>query len=120
MDRRELLPNVREEDVEDLKAKWDTWPEIKDSSQCRTFQPKENRPIYDEVTYPAHYAGNGKITCKDAFASMMYPLEGIITPKIGYWLGCTFKYIWRAFLKGDPETDLRKAKQCINEMLKLT
>lgn len=74
---------------------------------------------YDEITYPAHYAGNNKITCKDAFNSMMYPLEGVITPKVGYWLGCAFKYLWRAFLKGDPEKDLKKCKQCINEMLNL-
>lgn len=74
---------------------------------------------YDEITYPAHYAGNNKITCKDALNSMMYPLEAAITPKVGYWLGCAFKYLWRAFLKGDPEKDLKKCKQCINEMLNL-
>lgn len=74
---------------------------------------------YDDITYPAHYAGNNKITCKDAFNSMMYPLEGVITPKVGYWLGCAFTYLWRAFLKGNPEKDLKKCKQCINEMLNL-
>ena len=74
---------------------------------------------YDDVTYPLHYAGNNKITCKDALNSMMYPLEAAITPKVGYWLGCAFKYLWRAFLKGDPEKDLKKCKQCIDEMLNL-
>lgn len=74
---------------------------------------------YDDITYPLHYAGDNKITCKDALNSMMSPLEAVITPKIGYWLGCAFKYLWRAFLKGDPEKDLKKCKQCINEMLNL-
>lgn len=74
---------------------------------------------YDDITYPLHYAGNNKITCKDALNSMMYPLEAAITPKLGYWLGCAFKYLWRAFVKGNPKKDLKKCKQCINEMLNL-
>lgn len=85
----------------------------------QTDEDKEDHFTYDDVTYPAHYAGNNKITCKDALDSMMYPLEAAITPKVGYWLGCAFKYLWRAFLKGDPEKDLKKCKQCINEMLNL-
>lgn len=79
----------------------------------------EDHFTYDDITYPHHYAGNNKITCKDALNSMMCPLEAVITPKIGYWLGCAFKYLWRAFLKGDPKKDLKKCKQCINEMLNL-
>lgn len=79
----------------------------------------EDHFTYNDITYPLHYAGNNKITCKDALNSMMYPLEAAITPKIGYWLGCAFKYLWRAFLKGDPKKDLLKCKQCINEMLNL-
>lgn len=83
------------------------------------IEDNQDHFTYDEITYPAHYAGNNKITCKDALNSMMYPLEAAITPKVGYWLGCAFKYLWRAFLKGDPEKDLKKCKQCINEMLNL-
>ena len=79
----------------------------------------EDHFTYDDITYPVHYAGNNKITCKDALNSMMCPLEAVITPKIVYWLGCAFKYLWRAFLKGDPKKDLMKCKQCINEMLNL-
>lgn len=95
-----------------------------DHEQTPTCEVKEEKATedhftYDEITYPAHYAGNNKITCKDALNSMMYPLEAAITPKVGYWLGCAFKYLWRAFLKGDPEKDLKKCKQCINEMLNL-
>lgn len=88
---------------------------------CKIEEEKdaEDRFTYDDVTYPLHYAGNNKITCKDALNSMMYPLEAVITPKLGYWLGCAFKYLWRAFLKGHPEKDLKKCKQCIDEVLNL-
>lgn len=95
--------------------------EANSNSTCEDKEEKETEDhfTYDDITYPLHYAGNNKITCKDALNSMMYPLEAAITPKIGYWLGCAFKYMWRAFLKGDPEKDLKKCKQCINEMLNL-
>lgn len=92
-------------------------PMIVEESQ--PVKDTSDHSAYDDITYPAHYAGNNKITCKDAFNSMMYPLEGVITPKVGYWLGCAFTYLWRAFLKGNPEKDLKKCKQCINEMLNL-
>lgn len=85
----------------------------------KEVEETEDHFVYDDVTYPIHYAGNNKITCKDALNSMMCPLETVITPKIGYWLGCAFKYLWRAFLKGDPKKDLKKCKQCIDEMLNL-
>lgn len=90
-----------------------------ESSAEQINKDSQEHFTYDDITYPLHYAGNNKITCKDALNSMMYPLEAAITPKIGYWLGCAFKYLWRAFLKGDPEKDLKKCKQCINEMLNL-
>ena len=95
--------------------------EAKSDQTCEIKEEKdtEDHFTYDDVTYPIYYAGNNKITCKDALNSMMYPLEAVITPKIGYWLGCAFKYLWRAFLKGDPKKDLKKCKQCINEMLNL-
>lgn len=96
----------------------------KEANSDPTCESKEDKDTedhftYDDITYPIHYAGNNKITCKDALNSMMCPLEAVITPKIGYWLGCAFKYLWRAFLKGDPKKDLMKCKQCINEMLNL-
>lgn len=83
------------------------------------IEETEDHFTYDDITYPLHYAGNNKITCKDALNSMMCPLEAVITPKIGYWLGCAFKYLWRAFFKGDPKKDLLKCKQCIDEVLNL-
>ncbi len=85
----------------------------------QTTEDNQDHFTYDDITYPLHYAGNNKITCKDALNSMMYPLEAVVTPKIGYWLGCAFKYLWRAFLKGDPKKDLMKCKQCIDEVLNL-
>lgn len=95
--------------------------EANNNPTCEIEEEKdtEDHLIYDDIAYPVHYAGNNKITCKDALNSMMCPLEATITPKIGYWLGCAFKYLWRAFLKGDPKKDLMKCKQCINEMLNL-
>lgn len=90
-----------------------------ETEENQSVEDTSDHFTYDDITYPAHYAGNNKITCKDAFNSMMYPLEGVITPKVGYWLGCAFTYLWRAFLKGNPEKDLKKCKQCINEMLNL-
>jgi hypothetical protein len=95
--------------------------EVNGYPTCDIKEEKETEDhfTYDDVTYPIHYAGNNKITCKDALNSMMCPLEAAITPKIGYWLGCAFKYLWRAFLKGDPKKDLMKCKQCIDEVLNL-
>lgn len=90
-----------------------------DVEKHQLVEETEDHFTYDDITYPLHYAGNNKITCKDALHSMMYPLCGIITPEVGYWLGYAFKYLWRAFIKGDPEKDLKKCKQCINEMLNL-
>lgn len=95
--------------------------EANSDTTCNIKKEKETEDhfTYDDITYPIHYAGNNKITCKDALNSMMCPLEAAITPKIGYWLGCAFKYLWRAFLKGDPKKDLLKCKQCIDEVLNL-
>lgn len=95
--------------------------EAKSDPTCEVKEEKETEDYftYDDIANPLHYAGDRKITCKDALNSMMSPLEAVITPNIGYWLGCAFKYLWRAFLKGDPKKDLKKCKQCINEMLNL-
>ena len=92
---------------------------IKPAENIKLKEETKDHFTYDDITYPLHYAGDNKITCKDALNSMMSPLEAVITPKIGYWLGCAFKYLWRAFLKGDPKKDLLKCKQCIDEVLNL-
>lgn len=114
MDRREVLPDVREETVEDLKAKWEQWPETRTAKATNEFLDTK---IFNDIDFPRHYAGNGDITCKDALKSMMSPLT--ISPNLAYWYGCAFKYLWRVFLKGDPVKDLMKARQCIDEMLDL-
>jgi hypothetical protein len=95
--------------------------EANNDPTCDIKKEKETEDhfTYDDITYPIHYAGNNRITCKDALNSMMSPLQAIITPRLGYWLGCAFKYLWRAFLKGDPKKDLLKCKQCIDEVLNL-
>ena len=92
---------------------------IKPAENIKLKEETKDHFTYDGITYPLHYAGDNKITCKDALNSMMCPLEAVVTPKIGYWLGCAFKYLWRAFLKGDPKKDLLKCKQCIDEVLNL-
>ena len=96
-----------------------TTENIKPDENIKLKEETKDHFTYDDITYPIHYAGNNKVTCKDALNSMMCPLEAVVTPKIGYWLGCAFKYLWRAFLKGDPKKDLMKCKQCIDEVLNL-
>ena len=65
-------------------------------------------------TFPPHYMGDGRITCKDAMYSMMrnFHHRGVT----GYWWGCAFKYIWRWPYKGVRE-DLEKAKACIDYLI---
>ena len=73
----------------------------------------------DPVHAPAHYAGDGKIECKAALASMMagYDLAAVCS-NVAYWCGCAFKYLWRRPLKNNRE-DLRKARECIDIALSL-
>lgn len=52
----------------------------------------------DEINSPAHYAG--KYECIDIIEYL----------GLGYRLGNTLKYIWRAGKKGHALTDLRKAR----------
>ena len=68
----------------------------------------------DPVKNPAHYSGDGKITCKHAMRSMMYDAE--VTPSQAYWWGCAFKYLWRWPWKCGVE-DLRKCRESIDIML---
>lgn len=59
--------------------------EVNSDPTCEIKEEKdtEDHFTYDDITYPIHYAGNNKITCKDALNSMMCPLEAVITPKSG-------------------------------------
>ena len=70
--------------------------------------------MYDNVSNPRHYAGNGDISCMDALESMLDPAN--VTPIQAYWWGCTFKYLWRWPNKNHLE-DLKKARQCIDYLI---
>ena len=67
--------------------------------------------MFHPVKAPKHYAGNGKIECKDALESMLYP-TGITKPIVNYWWGCAFKYLWRWPLKNGRQ-DIEKCIQCL-------
>lgn len=67
----------------------------------------------DPVTAPVHYAGDGETTCKDALASMM--AEARVAPKVAYWWGSAFKYIWRWPLKNGKQ-DIDKAIECLKQL----
>ncbi len=69
----------------------------------------------DEVTAPAHYAGDGSVTCKDAVASMAAGYDkGGVTSAQAYWSIAALKYLWRWPLKGSPLKDLKKARECLD------
>lgn len=59
----------------------------------------------DSVRRPSHYASDG-IECIEA----MYAISPTIA--IHFAVGSALKYLDRAGLKDDEETDLRKAKEC--------
>ena len=68
----------------------------------------------DPVKAPAHYAGDGVITCKDALKSML--TNSKLSPIQGYWLGCLFKYVWRFEHKNGIQ-DLEKARECLDMLI---
>lgn len=72
--------------------------------------------MFHPVANPRHYAGDGKISCKDALRSMMNAAN--IDSEKAYWWGCAFKYLWRWPLKNGVE-DLKKCKQCIDYLLEV-
>ena len=68
----------------------------------------------DPVHAPAHYAGDGKVECKAAMASMMAGYDlAVVCSNVAYWCGCAFKYLWRWPLKNRRQ-DLMKARECID------
>ena len=70
--------------------------------------------LSDPVKAPAHYAGDGVITCKDALKSML--TNSKLSPIQGYWLGCLFKYVWRFEHKNGIQ-DLEKARECLDMLI---
>jgi len=72
---------------------------------------------FDPVSRPEHYDGDGKVTCRDAMASMAVGYDKVgLCSEVSYWLCCALKYIWRAPVKNGSE-DMRKAAQCIQYAL---
>lgn len=75
----------------------------------------------DEVRNPGHYEG-ATVDCMTAMASLLdyqpeHTPEGrYVTGAALYWLGCTFKYVWRAFRKNGLK-DLLKARQCLEYLI---
>ena len=67
----------------------------------------------DEVEHPSHYASDG-IECIEA----MYAISPEMA--INFAAGSAMKYLDRAGLKGDEETDLRKAKECWHMAKRIT
>ncbi|WP_124061654.1 DUF3310 domain-containing protein [Gordonibacter sp. Marseille-P4307] len=68
----------------------------------------------DPVTAPAHYAGDGRVECKDALSSMMAGY-GAVAGAQAYWAGCALKYVWRWPRKNGLQ-DIDKAIECLSQL----
>lgn len=67
----------------------------------------------DPVERPSHYAGDGKVECMDAMASMAAGYDRADVPAAeSYWCITALKYLWRWPLKNGRQ-DLLKARQCL-------
>lgn len=69
---------------------------------------------------PAHYAGDGYVTCSRAMesASAQPSVRGR-TEDEGWWWRCAFKYLWRMWGKDSPRGDAEKAIDCLMRILEL-
>lgn len=69
---------------------------------------------------PAHYAGDGLVTCARAMesASAQPSVRGR-TEDEGWWWRCAFKYLWRMWGKDSPRGDAEKAIDCLIRILEL-
>jgi hypothetical protein len=57
------------------------------------------------VDNPAHYSGNGLVSCIEAINASLSKSE-----RIGFYRGNALKYIWRAGKKDDASIDISKAE----------
>lgn len=87
-----------------------------ESGVCSKLEARNAQLPADPVGSPAHYAGDGIVTCKDALRSMMANAE--VSSEEAYWWGCILKYVWRWPHKHGAE-DLRKARKCIDYLLEV-
>ena len=69
--------------------------------------------VFDQVSNPFHYSGDGNITCMDALRSML--CGSTLPGPVVYWWGCAFKYLWRWPWK-NVEQDIDKCIQCLEYM----
>lgn len=72
---------------------------------------------HDPVEHPTHYNCR-EINCTKCGQRME---AGTICEALGFWLGNSFKYVYRSEFKGKQIEDLQKAKRCIEvEIARLT
>lgn len=80
-------------------------------------EPVKDGAVYirhTSVHHPEHYCRNGHECMFDAKAMM----DGApVTPMEAAWWFCAFRYIWRWPYKDDPLGDLKKAKNCIDQLI---
>ena len=66
---------------------------------------------------PAHYRGDGYVTCSRAMESAS--AQGTVVPRSAmgmWWWMCAFKYVWRMWSKADPIADAMKALSCLEHI----
>lgn len=67
---------------------------------------------------PAHYSGDGDVTCSDAMRSMAYDVQDsdyeLSEMQLWWWL-CAFKYVWRWPWKNGL-SDVEKAIDCLQHL----
>lgn len=81
-----------------------------------------NETSFERQHAPAHYQGDGLVTCSRALHSAMSQEEcprAVPMPAMAaYWWGCAFKYLWRMWSKDNPQSDGEKAIDCIHRALR--
>lgn len=68
---------------------------------------------------PEHCKGDGKITCEDAMRSTTADADGV-PPTEARWRTDAFRCPWRRPRKGQATSDLGKARDRIDKLLKET
>lgn len=83
-----------------------------------TWSPEDEPPAAPvderEAGTPAHYLGDGIVTCARALRSMLHGVE--LKPIAIWWWACVFKYNWRWPWKNGVK-DLIKARDCIDKLI---
>lgn len=73
--------------------------------------------VYDPVHHPSHYERGG-LECKEVLSAMLTPEQ-----HVGFWLGNSFKYLWRCLYKHHTKEgmaqDIDKAIECLKHLKQL-